>query len=383
MYVSIYDINFVFSNANVISNILSHKEVINGDFYHKNGDVTIYKTIDNKRILVGTFQHFGDEYIYGAIKDLTGPKVVLTITSWGFAILMGLGFLWNYYNTNNVVNDLLLGIDNITDSAKEIKGKKLSKRIELESDNTSIKNLIDTLNLMLVRVEKSFIQIGEFTDNVSHELKTPITSIKSLIEVELSKERTVEEYQEDLVKILEEVNWLNEIIQKLLILTKNPENITKHFQPVDLKKIVNDLCDLVELLILEKGITFNYNLGQNEIKILGDPDLIRDIFINIISNSVKYNKVKGSIDISSFVVEDRVGIKITDTGIGIKKENLNKITDRFFREDKVRTTKKSGSGLGLSIVSHLIKIHNGTLEVESEEGVGTSVTVLFPSYKEI
>ncbi len=371
VYVEINDNSFVFSNAKVLTKLIKNTDL------KKN----LYTTVENKRLLIGNFVSGDKMYIYALIRDISDINLYLSWLLITFAIIILLAIIFNYYNTNNMMDTLLMGVDEITNSAHDIKGKNLSKRIEITSSNESIGNLISTLNSMLDRVENSFIRINEFTDNVSHELKTPIMSIKSMIEVELSNERTKEEYQEDLGKVLVEVNWLNSIIQKLLIFTKNPESLEEHFRPVNLEKMILELCEFMDILTLEKEITLNCQLEDHEIEVLGDESLLRDVFLNIISNAIKYNKDGGEINITSFVLGNKIGIRISDTGIGIKDKNLKKITERFFREDKVRTTKKSGSGLGLSIVSHLVEVHNGTLEIESTEGVGSAFTVYLPKFR--
>jgi signal transduction histidine kinase len=371
VYVEINDNSFVFSNAKVLTKLIKNTDLKNN----------LYTTVENKRLLIGNFVSGDKTYIYALIRDISDIKLYLSWLLITFAIIIFLAIIFNYYNTNNMMDTLLMGVDEITNSAHDIKGKNLSKRIEITSSNESIGNLISTLNSMLDRVENSFIRINEFTDNVSHELKTPIMSIKSMIEVELSNERTKEEYQEDLGKVLVEVNWLNSIIQKLLIFTKNPESMEEYFRPVNLEKMILELCEFIEILTLEKEITLNCQLEDHEIEVLGDESLLRDVFLNIISNSIKYNKDGGEINITSFILENKIGIRISDTGIGIKDKNLKKITERFFREDKVRTTKKSGSGLGLSIVSHLVEVHNGTLEIESTEGIGSAFTVYLPKFR--
>ncbi|UUV17011.1 HAMP domain-containing histidine kinase [Fusobacteria bacterium ZRK30] len=368
VYVEISDDSFLFSNSKALTKLIKNVDL------KKN----LYATVENKRLLIGRFTNGEKPYIYALIRDISDVKLYLSWLTITFAIIILLAIVWNYYNTNNIVDTLLVGIDEITKSTNDIKVKNLSERIETTSTNKSIANLIFTLNSMLDRVENSFIQISEFTDNVSHELKTPIMSIRSMIEVELSNERTIEEYQEDLGKVLDEVNWLNSIIQKLLIFTKNPEALEEHFRPVNVEKVTMELCEFMEGLTLEKKITLKCALKDHERKVLGDESLLRDIFLNIISNAIKYNKDGGEIKVTSFTTQDKIAIRISDTGIGIKENNLKKITERFFREDKVRTTKKSGSGLGLSIVSHLVKVHKGTLEIESTEGVGSSFTVYLP-----
>lgn len=371
VYVEISDDAFIFSNSKAITKLIKNVDL----------EKNLYATVENKRLLIGNFTNGDKPYIYALIRDVSDINLYLSWLTITFVMMSFLAIIWNYYNTNNIVDTLLMGLDEITNSANDIKGKNLSKRIEITSTNESIGNLIFTLNSMLDRVENSFIQISEFTDNVSHELKTPIMSIKSMIEVELSSERTVEEYQEDLGKVLDDVNWLNNIIQKLLIFTKNPESLEEHFRPVKIEKMILELCEFMDILTLEKEITLNCELEDRETEVLGEESLLRDVFLNIICNSIKYNKDGGEINITSIILEDKIGIRISDTGIGIKDKNLKKITERFFREDKVRTTKKSGSGLGLSIVSHLVEVHRGSLEIESTEGVGSVFTVYLPKFK--
>ena len=371
VYVEISDDSFLFHNSRVITKLIKNMDM----------EKNLYITIENKRLLIGRFNNQGKPYIYALIRDISDTKLYLSWLTITFAMIIFFSIIWNYYNTNNIVKTILMGIDQITKSTNDIKVKNLSERIETKSTNKSVANLISTLNSMLDRVQNSFIQINDFTENVSHELKTPIMSIKSMIEVELSNERSVEEYQEDLGKILDEVNWLNSIIQKLLIFTKNPESLEEHFKPVNIENITIELCEFMDILTLEKEITLKCEIKDHNRTVFGDESLLRDIFFNIISNAIKYNKVGGEINIVSFVVQNRIGIKISDTGIGIQKKNIKKITERFFREDKVRTTKKSGSGLGLSIVSHLVKVHGGTLEIESTEGVGSIFTVYLPMLK--
>lgn len=371
VYVEISDDSFIFSNSKALTKLI--KDI---DLKKKK-----YVTVENKRLLIGNFNNGKKPYVYALIRDISDVKLYLSWLTITFLIISLLAIIWNYYNTNNIVDTLLMGIDEITKSTNDIKVNNLSERIETTCRNKSISNLISTLNSMLGRVENSFTQISEFTDNVSHELKTPIMSIKSMIEVELTNERTIEEYQEDLGKVLDEVNWLNNIIQKLLIFTKNPESLEGYFRPVNVEKLTMELCEFMEVLTLEKEITLTCTLKDNDREVLGDESLLRDIFLNIISNAIKYNKAGGEINVTSFKIQDKIGISISDTGIGIKEKNLKKITERFFREDKVRTTKKSGSGLGLSIVSHLVEVHKGSLEIKSIEGKGSSFIVYLPKFK--
>lgn len=373
VYVESTDEYYIFNNFNRIKGLL----------VERNQNSKNYITVGNNRVFLGEIVNDNQIYRYALIKNMNDIANYLGLLFVIFLVLLIWGTILNYYNSKNIMKSVLVGIDEITNSANQIKGKNLEKRININCENKSIKNLIITLNSMLDRVEDSFIKINEFTGDVSHELKTPLMSIKTLIEVELVNERTKEEYQEDLIKILEEINWLDNIIQKLLVFNRNPSTIVDYFKPVKIENMVTELYEFMELLAVEKNIKLSCEIKDTQVEILGDEALLRDIFYNLMSNAIKYNKNNGSVTVSVVDEADRIGIKIKDTGIGIKKENIKKITERFFREDKVRTTKKSGSGLGLSIVSHLVELHKGSMEIESKEGSGSNFTVYFPKVKKI
>ncbi|MCK5779410.1 MAG: hypothetical protein KAH04_00195, partial [Psychrilyobacter sp.] len=286
-----------------------------------------YITVGNNRVFLGEIVNDNQIYRYALIKNMNDIANYLGLLFVIFLVLLIWGTILNYYNSKNIMKSVLVGIDEITNSANQIKGKNLEKRININCENKSIKNLIITLNSMLDRVEDSFIKINEFTGDVSHELKTPLMSIKTLIEVELVNERTKEEYQEDLIKILEEINWLDNIIQKLLVFNRNPSTIVDYFKPVKIENMVTELYEFMELLAVEKNIKLSCEIKDTQVEILGDEALLRDIFYNLMSNAIKYNKNNGSVTVSVVDEADRIGIKIKDTGIGIKKENIKKITE--------------------------------------------------------
>ncbi|ADO83931.1 sensor histidine kinase [Ilyobacter polytropus] len=259
----------------------------------------------------------------------------------------------------------------------------LSLRFNKRYGNNEIDTLINTLNHSIATMEDSFKKMEEFSSNVSHELKTPMTSMKSMIEIELSKDRTKEEYQETLIKVLEEMDWLIGITKDLLTLTKNPQGIQASFEPVNLSKVGGEICDIMEIIAIDEDIDLKWDFSAIEDElVMGDSSSIKQAIMNIINNSVKYNKKNGSVWVYGEKTKELVKIVVEDSGIGIKKENISRLTERFFREDSVRTVKKSGVGLGLSLVKHIIHLHRGELEIYSEEGVGSIFKISLPRYSE-
>jgi signal transduction histidine kinase len=263
------------------------------------------------------------------------------------------------------------------------KNPDLSVRFHKKYGNQEMDTLIGTLNSSVEKMEDSFKKMEEFSSNVSHELKTPITSMKSMIEVELSKERTKEEYQETLLKLSEETDWLSSIIRDLLVLTTNPQNIERGFKPVKLSKLGEEICDIMEIIALDEGIDLSWDFsGIEDNLVLCDGNSIKQAILNLVNNAIKYNKENGWIKVYGEVSEEKISLIVEDNGIGIKKENISRLTERFFREDNVRTVKKSGVGLGLSLVKHIIQVHKGSLDIYSEEGKGSIFKISLPRYSE-
>lgn len=259
----------------------------------------------------------------------------------------------------------------------------LSQRFTKRYGSREVDKLIVTLNKLIENVEINIEKMEEFSSNVSHELKTPIASMKSMIEIELVQERSAKDYEETLLKILEEINWLDGMIKELLNLTQNPQSLKRLFKPVDLAHMGNDICDIMEMIAMESGIDLSWNFDDiKDIRVIGDAGSLKQVIMNLINNSIKYNRENGWIRVRGETFENTVKIVVEDCGIGIKKENIARITDRFFREDNVRTHKKSGVGLGLAIVKHILEVHKGYLEISSELGKGSTFKICLPIDRE-
>lgn len=277
-----------------------------------------------------------------------------------------------------LVNKSLSPVREIVASAKKITAADLSHRIESISAMDEIAELVDTFNDMISRLDISFKQAKQFTSDVSHELKTPLTVIRSQIEVALRKKRDKQEYIDALGSALIEVKELQKIIDNLLFLSKTAsKSAAIPFKTVAIDKIVHEVFEYVHVLAEEKKIGFVLKEVQ-EAQVQGDGTLLKRVFFNLFENTIKYSGPGSKTEIFLEKEGGFAKISIIDRGVGINGENLPYIFDTFFRVDKSRSRKTGSIGLGLSIVKRIVELHQGRIEVESAPGEGSTFTVLLP-----
>ncbi len=217
----------------------------------------------------------------------------------------------------------------------------------------------------------------EFVANVSHELKTPIAVLKSLLET-LYEEEDREEKKSFLEKALKRVEDMRRLVEDLLILTKlesGEERIKR--EDVDLRLLVEEVFDLLEPQAKERNISL-INSVDKGLKVKGDWDKLFLLLKNLVDNAIKYNKEGGKVEVKAKRENQYVQLQVQDTGIGIPKEHIPFIFERFYRVDPSRSRNLGGTGLGLSIVKHIALSHGGKIEVESREGMGSTFTVYLP-----
>jgi len=287
-------------------------------------------------------------------------------------------------------------VDDITQTARMITSQNLNQRIIPPKVKDEISRLIETFNGMISRLDQSFRQIKQFSSDASHELKTPLTILKGEVEVMLRKGRTAHEYQQTLKSNLEEINRMSQIVEDLLLLSKaDTGDIKLNKGDINLAEILTEVVAQMDMLARSKRLDLSASNDHQDVHIFGDALRIRELFMNLIENGIKYTEEGGSIHISlqkeypspvgnqsDRVEKGRekfVRIVVSDTGIGISKEDQEKIFNRFFRVDKARSREQGGSGLGLSICKWIVEAHQGEIEVESELGKGSSFIVKLPS----
>jgi heavy metal sensor kinase len=289
-------------------------------------------------------------------------------------ILAGLGGLF-------LASRVLKPVEQITKTAQEIEESDLSRRITVKNDD-ELGRLASTLNDMIGRLEAAFSRQRQFTADASHELRTPLAIMQAEATLALSKERSEADYRKSLETISQESAYMSSVIGKLLFLARSDAGKEQlNFEDVELKELITQLSTNVEALAADKGIKFSVDAPEN-LLVYGDKVKIRQLFINILENAVRYTPEGGYISVSILKKDKNAVIAISDTGIGIPAEHLPHIFERFYRVDKARSRADGGVGLGLAIAKYIADSHNGKIEVASQIGKGTTFTITLPLKKE-
>jgi two-component system phosphate regulon sensor histidine kinase PhoR len=222
---------------------------------------------------------------------------------------------------------------------------------------------------------------------VSHELRTPLTAIKGYVEtLEVGAYENHDERSHFLNIIGRHTDRLINIVSDLLLLsdierksTPFGEESKATFEEIDFQEIVYSSLEALKSKVEEKGLRVSVDIKENLPKFGGDGFLLGQMFINLIDNAVKYTPEGGTIGVEITYPDSHFRIEVIDTGIGIPKEHLARIFERFYRVDKTRSRKIGGTGLGLSIVKHIVIMHGGEIEVESEVGKGSRFVITLPA----
>ena len=220
----------------------------------------------------------------------------------------------------------------------------------------------------------------DFVANVSHELKTPVTSIKGFTETLLDGAMNNKEtLQSFLSIILKESDRLQTLIQDLLELSKIEQHgFQLNMQLIDLYSVLQDVLKLLDGKAKTKNIQLEFHSKRNKVLLYGDLDRLKQVFINLINNAITYTPADGAVRIILIDGEERVRVSIKDTGVGISKEDIPRIFERFYRVDRARSRNSGGTGLGLAIVKHLMEAHHGSISVRSKLGEGSEFIIDLP-----
>ena len=215
----------------------------------------------------------------------------------------------------------------------------------------------------------------EFSANVSHELKTPLTSICGFAELLKNDMVAVDDQKEIINSIYSESNRLLDLIDEIIRISSLESSVTVKKEDVNLREIADELAYQFRDKAEKKNVRIIVNGNE---KLMANNTMMWELLSNLLDNAIKYNKEDGSVKIDMSRDNDNVILSVEDTGIGIDNKDLDRVFERFYRVDKSRSKKSGGTGLGLSIVKHIIKNHDGNLKVESELGKGTKITAYLP-----
>ncbi len=295
-----------------------------------------------------------------------------------FLLVFPFGILLSVLCGYIVTQQSLNIIKNISQTASRITSRNLTERIPIPQGKDEIIQLIMTLNTMIDRLEKSFTMIQQFSHDAAHEIRTPLTIVRGEIEELLTDEGCPDNVTTTLESILEEMEYLSSIANKLLLLNNfDTGKIEYHFTTVDLSRLIQETYDDAVVLSSQKNLTVDLK-KQDTVKIQGNEELMMRLLWNIIDNAVKYTPSGGNVSIVLEGDEKNASISVIDTGIGIDPKEIPKIFDRFYRIDKSRSREIGGSGLGLAIAKWIVDLHHGNIHVESTIKKGSRFKVTFP-----
>ncbi len=273
-------------------------------------------------------------------------------------------------------------VDNIVDEVQAISdGRSLHRRLATPHRNDELAKLTLTLNAMLGRLETSFVTLRRFTADASHELKTPLTVLRSGIERSITHPEVPRDVMATLEEILLEVNRMTEMVDSLLTLARVDEGRAPlHLDDVDFRDLLMELAETAGFLGEQASVDVEVAVPRNPVMMRVDRGRVRQLVMNLLTNAMKYTAAGGSVTVRSEVEAGMLVLRVQDTGIGIAPGDLRHIYDRFWRADvaRSRTGARAGAGLGLAISKWTAEAHGGSIEVQSRPQKGTTFTVRLP-----
>ncbi len=294
---------------------------------------------------------------------------VICIAVFGFCAVSGLYF----------IKSIVRPIRDVSNMARKIAMGDFETRIEIKKYD-EIGELCDTINYMASELSHAETMKNDFISSVSHELRTPLTAIRGWGETA----KMSIGYDEELVTrgldvVLSEADRLSSLVEELLDFSRMQNGrLALNVRPDDVSVLLSSAVDMYTELARQQGVEISYNAPMTPSVVMGDRDRLKQVFINIIDNAVKYTEKGGLVLITQTREEGCVRIMVKDTGVGIPASDIDHVKEKFFKSNKT----VRGSGIGLAVADEIIKQHDGLLFLESTEGVGTTVTIVLPLCEE-
>jgi heavy metal sensor kinase len=268
------------------------------------------------------------------------------------------------------------GIEAVTRTARKISGGVLEERVPVKARGDEIDQLAITFNRMLDRIQALLAEIKEMSDNIAHDLRSPIARIRGAAEVTLTSGKTLDEYESMAAGAIEECDRLLDMINTMLMISKTESGagiISRG--DVDLTGIVRQACELFEPAAEDRNVVLSWNVPDG-VHLNGDTPMIQRMISNLLDNAVKYIPSGGMVNITVSEDDVRAVVAVKDNGIGIASAELSRIFERFYRCDQSRS--QAGTGLGLSLARAIARAHGGDITAVSAPGQGSTFTVILP-----
>ncbi|MBR0483192.1 MAG: HAMP domain-containing histidine kinase [Oscillospiraceae bacterium] len=290
----------------------------------------------------------------------------------GFVLLLITGFAGGYWLTGR----FLRPVRTISYTADAIRtGGDLTKRIPTTDSEDELDMLAHTINAMFDRIENNFEAEKQFTSNASHELRTPVSVILAQCDYAFDNADNPEEILQALASVQKQGYKMSGMIETLLIFTRMEQKTERYQkQNLNLTELISSVCEDFRL-IADKNITVTESLEEN-IMLNGNPELFMLLVSNLIQNAVRYGRENGFVRVELKQNANQICLYVTDNGTGISEKELPHIWERFYRSDKARSSK--GLGMGLALVRQIAEFHGGTVSAVSQEGTGSTFSVMLP-----
>ncbi len=348
-----------------------------------NGSGTYRGKIEGESILAGTtvIKNKNGE-VLGAYRWITSMQnanrkiinLILLLCILCLTVLGILAFSGFYF-----IKSIVRPIRDVGNTARKIAAGDFESKIEFKR-NDEIGELCDTINFMAAELSQADEMKNDFISSVSHELRTPLTAIRGWGETaKMSVGFDDEIVARGLDVILSEGERLSGLVEDLLDFSRMQNGrLSVNTIPIDVSGMLATAVDMYTELARKQGIEVSFNPPATPSVVMGDPDRLKQVFVNIIDNAVKYTEKGGLVLVVQTREEGCVRILVKDTGVGIPAQDLDRVKEKFFKSNKT----VRGSGIGLAVADEIIKQHQGLLFIESTEGAGTTVTIVLPLYEE-
>jgi signal transduction histidine kinase len=324
---------------------------------------------DNARYRVYAALSTGE--IAEAIESIAWTMVVVS----PFLVAVSVLFAWI------ISGRVFRPIDRIIDQVEAITdGRSLHRRLAIGAAGEELSRLSATLNAFIERIETSFGALRRFTADASHELKTPLAVMRADVERAMHPTATETDQAVALEEALQQVTRMADLVDSLLTLARADEGrFDLYREPVELTPLTNEVVETARLLGEDAGLVILAPHIENA-EVLGDLTRLRQLFLNLVTNAIKYTPRGGTVEITVHRDESVVRVAVRDTGIGIAAADLPFVFERFWRADRVRSraSERGGFGLGLAISHWIAQAHGGSLDVQSRLGRGSTFTVTLP-----
>jgi len=363
-------------NAHIFNDVRKGSDHFENDYLDVNDKPSTFRVfttpvMENKRLA----------YIVQVASPFAQLHAILRNLSLSLLFLLPLTVILTSLSGVFLVQLTLRPVDEMIETIHQITAENLKLRLTIPGTKDEIESLARTFNQMIARLDEAFTSQRQFMEDISHELKTPLSVLKGELEVTLKRIRSTQEYETALQSSLEEVNHLGQIVENLLTLARfDAKTTTLIAKPLDLSLLIKDTVEAIQVLAIQKNITLQFN-SAHTVDIVADKNQLKRLFLNILDNAIKYTPPGGKISVDLRQQKDSAGIEISDTGIGIPESELPHIFDRFYRVDKSRSS--AGFGLGLSIAQSIAMAHGGKIEARPNIPQGTIFTITLPVNLEI